>query len=316
MIDTRSKEKGMPIIEPYDPSRDEAAIFELWQRALGAHWPMTRELLRRVIEAPGARNAHLVARDGTQAIGLAMTQQGQRGNLVALVVDSDRQRRGIGSALHDAALDQLRRAGAQRVQLGGGETRFWPGVPANLPAARSFFEARGWAFTSEVIDLTQDLRGYQTPVTLRPSRAVFRVAMPADVGELLEFEQREFPAWLGAYQVAARFGDTDDFLLACDPRNGAIIGALIIYTPRSHTSRTDVIWKTLLGDDAGGLGCVGIAQAAREYGAGTALVARGSEIARERGVGNCFIGWTGLREFYGRLGYREWQAYAMSRREL
>ncbi len=306
----------MPIIEPYDPTRDEAAIFDLWQRALGAQWPMTPEQLRRVIEAPGTHNAHLVARDGAQLIGLAATQHGERDNLVALLVDPDWRQRGIGTALHDAALDRLHGAGARRVQLGGGETRFWPGVPANLPAARSFFEARGWTFSGQSIDLTHDLRGYETPATLRLSQAVFRVATPADMDKLLEFEQREFPYWRGAYQVVAQFGDIDDFLLACDPHNGAIIGALIIYTPHSHPSRTDVIWKTLLGDDAGGLGCVGVAQAARKYGAGTALVARGSEIAKERGVGNCFIGWTGLREFYGRLGYREWQSYAMSTREL
>jgi len=316
MIYNRTKGNAMPSIEPYDSARDEAAIFDLWQRALGAQWPMTRELLRRIIEASGARNAHLIARDGEQAIGLAMTQQGERGNLVALVVDPDRQRCGIGTALHDAALDQFRAAGAQRVQLGGGETRFWPGVPTNLPVARAFFEARGWAFRWESIDLTQDLRGYQTPATLRSSQAIFRVATPADLDELLEFEQREFPAWLGAYQVVAQFGDTDDFLLACDPQNGAIIGALIMYTPHSHPGRTDVIWKTLLGDDAGGLGCVGIVPAARKYGAGTLLVARGTEIVKERGVGTCFIGWTGLRAFYGRLGYREWRAYAMSMREL
>jgi beta-N-acetylhexosaminidase len=306
----------MITIQPYDPARDEAATFDLWQRALGAQWPITPELLRQVIEAPGTHNAHLVARAGVQPVGLAMTQQGQQSNLVALLVDPDWQRRGIGTALHEAALDQLRGAGAKRVQIGGGETRFWPGVPANLRAARPFFEARGWTFNSESIDLTQDLRGYQTPATLRSSQVILRVATPADVNELLEFEQREFPAWLGAYQVAAQFGDTDDFLLACDPQNGAIVGALIMYTPRSHPGRTDVVWTTLLGDDAGGLGCVGVAKDARKYGAGTALVARGSEIAKERGVGNCFIGWTGLRDFYGRLGYREWQAYAMSKREL
>jgi hypothetical protein len=46
------------------------------------------------------------------------------------------------------------------------------------------------------------------------------------------------------------------------------------------------------------------------------LVARGAEIAKERGVGNCFIGWTTLRDFYGRLGFREWRSYAMNKREL
>lgn len=307
----------MTLIQTYETSRDEAAAFELWQRALGAQWPMTAGLLRLVLEAPSTHNAHLVAYAGERLVGLAATQrQGERGNLTALLVDPDRQRQGIGMALHDAALDLLRGAGVRRVQLGGGETRFWPGAPANLPAARAFFEARGWQFDRETIDLTQGMRGYQTPATLRPSHAIFRTAAPADLDELLEFQSREFAGWLGAYQTVTQFGDFDDVLLACDPHSGAIIGALIMYSPQSHRGRTDVIWQTLLGDDAAGLGCVGVAAAAREYGAGTALVARGAEIVKQRGAGRCFIGWTTLREFYGRLGFELWQTYAMSAREL
>lgn len=307
----------MTTITPYQAERDEAAVAELWQRALGERWPMTPELLRLVLAAPGTQNEHLVARDGAALVGLAATQRhGERGNLVALVVDPERQRQGVGTALHDAALDLLRGSGVRHTQLGGGETRFWPGAPANLPGARAFFEARGWAFDGETIDLTQDLRGYQTPATLRPSTATFRTATPADLDELLAFERREFPGWLGAYQVAAQFGDIDDLLLACAPGDGAIVGALIMYSPRSHRGRTDVIWQTLLGADVAGLGCVGVAAAAREYGAGTALVARGAEIVKQRGAINCFIGWTTLRAFYGRLGFVEWQAYAMSSREI
>lgn len=39
------------------------------------------------------------------------------------------------------------------------------------------------------------------------------------------------------------------------------------------------------------------------------------EWLRQRGVGNCCIGWTWLLDFYGRLGYRPWRSYAMSWRE-
>lgn len=304
-------------IQPYDHTRDAAAVHALWQEALGAQWPLTPALLRLVLEAPGTQNAHLVARQGGQVLGLAATQLhlGQ-GNLTALLVAPAARRQGVGAALHDAALRLLRAAGVRRVQLGGGETRLWPGLPANLAEARPFFAARGWAFAGETVDLTQDLRAYQPPADLRPSPAVIRVAAPADVAELLDFQRRAFPGWLRAYQVAADLGDSDDFLLACDPTSGAIVGALIMATPRSHPGRTDVIWKTLLGNDAGGLGCVGVAEAARAYGAGTALVARGIEIIRERGVQTGFIGWTTLRSFYGRLGYRDWRVYMMASREL
>ena len=76
-----------------------------------------------------------------------------------------------------------------------------------------------------------------------------------------------------------------------------------------------MLWTRLLGDDCGGLGAVGVAAGVRGQGIGTALVARGSDVLRERGVGNSCIGWTWLVDFYGRLGYRPWRSYAMSWRE-
>jgi hypothetical protein len=49
---------------------------------------------------------------------------------------------------------------------------------------------------------------------------------------------------------------------------------------------------------------------------GTAMVARASEILRDRGVRTCLIDWTVREDFYGRLGYRRWRRYLMYRRAI
>ena len=72
----------------------------------------------------------------------------------------------------------------------------------------------------------------------------------------------------------------------------------------------------LLGDDMGGLACVGTAVAMRDCGIGTALCARATEILQQRGVGYSHVGWTWLLEFYGRLGYQPWREYRMSWQDL
>jgi GNAT superfamily N-acetyltransferase len=77
-----------------------------------------------------------------------------------------------------------------------------------------------------------------------------------------------------------------------------------------------VRWKTLLGASAGAIGVVGVAESARQRGVGRALVARASEIVRDRGAQHCFIGWTWMIGLYGELGYHVWQEYQMSRRVL
>jgi len=98
--------------------------------------------------------------------------------------------------------------------------------------------------------------------------------------------------------------------------DGRIIGTVSMYSPLSHPQRMSVRWKTLLGDDAGAIGVVGVAASARHCGVGHAMVARASEIVRERGTRHCFIGWAWMISLYGDLSYRVWQEYRMSRREV
>jgi GNAT superfamily N-acetyltransferase len=78
-------------------------------------------------------------RDG-EAVGFAsvapVTDEAGVGELETLYVAPERQRAGIGNALHEAALAALTKGGA-------GEALLWV-AEANV-GARAFYEARGWA---------------------------------------------------------------------------------------------------------------------------------------------------------------------------
>ena len=315
-------------IRPYDPARDSAALFALWDDALGRSWPLATRSFHALLAALGPTHggAHFVAEGRGGLLGFAATQIAPgaggtppEGALPALLVAPAARRRGLGSGLHERALAHLRAAGAGRVQLGGGSPRLWPGVPTDLPAAAPFFAARGWAFDGLSHDLIRDLRAPHTPDPgwgRAPAGVALAVATPADLPDLLAFERREFPEWQGAYAALAARGSADDLLIA-RRIDGPIVGALILYAAaRSRQPRHDVPWTRLLGDDCGGIGAVGVAAAARGRGIGAALVACGSMVLRDRGVGTCCIGWTWLVDFYGRDGYRPWRSYAMAWRDL
>jgi predicted N-acetyltransferase YhbS len=188
-----------------------------------------------------------------------------------------------------------------------------------MPAALAFFAAHGWEFSEISYDMTQHLGRYRTPPAIYPRLEAQHVtiasATEAQAPDVLAFVDREFPTWSRDYHTVMRLGDYADCLLACD-QQGHILGSLIMYTPQSHEQRLDVPWQALFGNDLGGLGTVGVAEAARNRGIGSALVARGSELSRARGVGVCLIGWTWAVDFYSRLGYAVWQSYAMSWRRL
>jgi beta-N-acetylhexosaminidase len=318
----------MPTFEIYRPEAHETAVFELWQRTLGAHWPLTPDLLRIVLTgAPFYRAGdHFIAREDGHVVGFISTQlyRGEalphdRSHITALVVAPEHQRQGLGRALLDTALDHLRQIGARRVQLGGGLPRFWPGIPANLMETKPFFEKCGWIFNHKTqYDLVQDMHNYESSPDVyervKAEGLTIEVATPADMPDIYSFEMREFPPWHAEYQYAERLGDTRDVLVV--RRGHEVVGTLIMLTPESSPERGDIIWKTVLGEDVGTLAAVGIAESQQGKGIGLAMIARGAELLRERGVGNCHIGWTEAVHFYQRIGFALWQEYAMSWRDL
>jgi GNAT superfamily N-acetyltransferase len=304
------------------------AVYALWQATLGGDWPLTPARFGHLLTSvpPYHAGDHFVAEEQGRIAGFVATQAqrnpalAQRtGNIMVLFVAPEEQGRGIGRALLDRALEYLRHGGMHAVQIGGRVPRFWPGVPNTMPGALAFFQAQGWTFLDTTYDITQDLRGYRPPpgVLERVDGQGVRleVAGEPDMPELLAFHDREFPFWTEEYQIAAAFSDFQDFLLARDP-NGTLVGSVLMSSPQSHPARTDVAWKGLLGEDAGSINAVGVAAAEQGRGIGLALMARGSEVLLARGTGICHIGWTTLLDFYGKVGYTPWCAYAMSQHEL
>lgn len=311
-------QKNMWQIQPYKAETDTAAAFTLWQTAIGQLWPIDFRRFQQVLSAPQA--AHFIAREQEQVIGFVATAQGQSrdqhtGHLLVLLVAPGWQGKGLGSVLHERALNHLRSAGVDFIQLGGRSPRFWCGLPENLPQAQAFFAARGWQYTETVYDLAQDLSQYTTPPAIYQRMAeqqiTLNTASLADIPEVLTFEGREFPNWLAAYERLASFSDYGNILLARD-QHGHVVGTLLMSTPQSHAERTDVVWRVLLGFDAGSMAAVGVAEAEHGRGIGIALVARASDLLKAGGIRNCYIDWVELTDFYAKLGYKKWRAFKMA----
>ncbi|GCE19269.1 GNAT family N-acetyltransferase [Dictyobacter kobayashii] len=302
-------------IQHYDANRDAADVYALWQAALSSVWPLTQPRLQKVLH--GTEPQHFVARINGQIVGFVATFKRSYGaekvgQLAALLIHPDAHRQGIGSALHDAALDHFRSSGLKSVRLGSVSPRFWCGVPDNLPAAMAFFQAKGWDLSATVYDLAQDLTAYRTPERiierLNTEKITITSAKSQNVTDVLTFEAKHFANWLPQYEQCADLGDYRDLLVARD-EDGRILGTLIMYSPQSHPERTDMIWQDLLGETAGAMGAVGVAESERGRGIGLALVAGASEVLKERGVKNCFIDWVELTDFYAKVGYDKWRAY-------
>ena len=284
-------------IRPFQATADREWVRRLWRSAMPPWWPLLPGAL-------GLLDAGLVARTGAAPVGFVAVDPA--GSIPLILVDPGYQRRGIGAALLEAALGQIRAAGTASVTAGsGGAAYIWPGVPADVPGAVRFFAARGWRHTHDTLDLVTDLAGYRSPpgAAVRAARAGVTItrATGADLAAVFAFEEAAFPSW-ARWFAAAR----PQHILLARTRSGAIAGTLLLEGPGA-----DTVFAPMLGPAAGTIGCVGVAPLLHGQGIGTALVVRASQILSQAGVRACHIGWTTRESFYRRAGYRPWRRYAM-----
>lgn len=133
-----------------------------------------------------------------------------KGSLGALVVSPEHQGKGIGSALHDAAVSymegEVRKSLPQNtdgsLQLGSTFPRIFPGLPdiEYLQPAKDWFRKRGWTVKDpDAIDLYSPLPNdvnYDPFISeARKHEVEFRQARPADREALMRMEFTEFDSF-------------------------------------------------------------------------------------------------------------------------
>jgi GNAT superfamily N-acetyltransferase len=190
------------------------------------------------------------------------------------------QRRGIGTGLLAAALDQVRAGGAAHVTAAsGGGSCIWPGVPRDLPAAVGFVASRGWRHGHDTLDLVTDLARYRPPpgACERVGRRGITItqAADADMTGVLAFEAAAVLSW------TRWFSRPDGDILIARDRPGNIAGTLLLAGPGAGT-----VVAPMLGPAAGTIGCVGVTPPRQGHGIGIALAVRASEILRQAGTRN------------------------------
>lgn len=308
-----------PLIRPYQSS-DFDAIYAMWEATLAQEWPITRRYLERMVSGYShyREGDHFVAEIDGHVVGFAAIQRNEgekSGSILFMMVSPDNQRQGVGRLLHSAAIKRLRGLGVEQINLAqGGDEYIWPGVPLNLPGAVDFFRACGWDFPHTNYDLAQDLTAYQTPdgvlKRIPPTIELRLCASAKEAAKVIEFEHRIFPFWAVYYQMTADDGRYADILAAWDGDN--VVGSLLFDKGDVQGLAPDAVWHSILGDDMGIIGAVGVNETHEGRGIGLAMVARASEILRGLGVRQCLIGWTELINFYGKLGYGVWRSYAVT----
>jgi GNAT superfamily N-acetyltransferase len=311
-------------------------VLEVWNAALGDRFPLTRELfLQNAVHSPhfdpgGCLVARMAGRG--KAVGICLAKVAREplgadgwlpdlGWISLLAVHPAHQRRGIGRALLERSERYLRDHGRHRVALGGDPDHFVPGVPT-AGDAQAFFAAMGYDLRGDAYDLRRSLLDYTTPPEVASTLAAhpdveIRPLRSDDAPRLLAFLDDVFPGrW--RYTIARfldRGGPPGDVMGVV--RRGAVNGFALLFRPRpGWMIGPSIAWARSVRGPAGGLGPMGLAPGLRGRGLGLALLDRSVRRLADLGMEEVVIDWTGLLEFYGRLGFTPWRHYRHGEKRL
>lgn len=272
--------------------------YELWCETLGDTWPIEKEQFVNRIN----KGINFTATINGVAVGFVNCQKnGKNGQITLLLVSNLHQRQGIGTALLNEAKKYFKENGVKTIFVGCGVgTYFWPGIPNNLPIAASFFKKVNLKVNETNLDMVGNLENYRTPKEILKNVASlnlqFEILKEEDRKDLIEFEKRCFPNWEKFFERSS----LDKILLA--KVDNQIAGSVLLIDSQGF------VWSKLL-NSPGGFGALGVDSKYRSRGIGLALAAKATEILKERGVKNSFLGWTYLDKWYGKLGYKVWREY-------
>lgn len=300
-------------VRHYRSLHDLEWLHGLWQRAMPARWSLLSQALHNVLSNAAF---NLVAEQAGTPVGFCAVgyKEGGPAGILIVLVEPELQRRGIGSALLEEVEQTLRTRGILQMQLGHGNDSnyFWPGAPADTHTG-NFFSARGWKKDDSNYDLVQDLSHYTTPLWISSRLAAADVTL--DLAEphlrdpMVAFEQQWFPLWADFYVNATVDSEARDVIVAQDV-DGAIVGSVLLRVAGSAR------WSVDSGVRHGTINVLGVAEDQRGKGVGLALAGRAMEILKERGCVKCYVQWTGLVDWYGKLGTKVWAEYHMGSKKL
>ena len=295
---------------------DESAVVEMWNETLTRDPLATDRFVRRTLADPNFRkDGLLIAEEEGKPAGFALavapgeahhlfSQPAGAGRITGLGVLTPFRRRGIGSALLDAAAAFLKSRGCRHVSFAAHEY-YVAGLDREAYAGGlSFLAARGFKETYEAVAMARELYDLDVPASVRETEAALRrdgitagFYSSGDGGAVIDFFRAEFPDWQEFFMGKLDAGDPFEDIA-------------IIRTPAGVAGYCQRL-------EADHVGPFGVSASLRGRGAGTVMLYRLLEGMRRRGFRFAWFGETGRAQpYYARAGFKVTRKYAVMGKDL
>jgi predicted N-acetyltransferase YhbS len=313
---------------PWDVNRLEELVM-LWNQELQESFPMRPELFQQNSfsdENISYEGSRIVVDEHDKVIGFIVVKylkeetsvkmRDDVGWIQTLLVDANYRNQGIGTQLLQHAEAILHQKGVKEILIGRDTYHYFPGVPSEDKETARWFEKRGYMQLTTETDLSRSYKEYE-PIDwpVKPN-AEFSILQESEKEDFLAFLHRCFPGrW--EYEAVHYFqkgGTGCEFVVLKE--NGEIIGFCRVNDANSPIIMGNINWSPLFDESYGGVGPLGVDAEKRKNGYGLAVVKAGIAALRERGVKRIVIDWTGLVDFYRKLGFESWKSYEGYKKEL
>lgn len=304
-------------------------IVDLWNQELSTVFPMRKNLFEQNSfkdDNVCNESSSVVRNEEGKVIGFIVAKRWQEtldvdmpihtGWIQVLLVDHRYRNLGIGTQLLKHAETTLRNHGIEHVHLGRDPGHYFPGIYEDDELTHDRFAAKGYKHVGKDHDMLRTYLPSEKVSAPDFSDVEFGVLDETGQGDLLAFLNRCFPGrWeYEAIKYFAKGGTGREFVVA--RKGGNIIGFCRVNDSNSPVIAGNICWAPLFTDELGGVGPLGVDAAERGQGYGLAIVEAGIAELRGRNIDHIVIDWTGLVDFYKKLGYNIWKSYDSYKKTL
>lgn len=315
-------------IIPIEMSRIDEFVL-LWNTEWGTEFPMRKELFKQNSvddENVFLKASFMAVNENEEVVGIIICKRWQEELAIemnryaawiqVLLVSSEYQGKGIGTSLLTHAEQAVLEDGATEILLGRDPWHYFPGIPVQAQKSIQWFERKGYQNISTDYDLIKIYQENEFIEKPRFHNVEAELLTLAEKEEFLQFLKRVFPGrW--EYEAIHYFdkgGTGREFVVL--KKEGRIIGFSRLNDQHSPMIAQNVYWAPLFREPLGGIGPLGIDQGERGNGYGLSVVQAACYFLRERKINRIVIDWTGLVNFYAKLGYEIWKEYKSYRKPL
>lgn len=303
-------------------------VVNLWNQELYWDFPMRKKLFKQNSfddENVCFESSKIAVNDKDEVIGFIVAKRwqeainvhiNQEGWIQVLLVDRNYRNRGIGTRLLAHAEQVLKKKGIKRILLGKDPWHYFPGVPKQYSDVCSWFEGKGYRHFGTEYDMINEYKKTYHLSIPQAQDARYSLLTKAEKQPFIQFLRRCFPGrW--EYEAEKYFqkgGTGREFVIL--KKRGEIIGFSRINDINSPFIAQNVYWSPLFKDELGGIGPLGIDYHERGNGYGLGIVKAAIAMLRNRGIKKIVIDWTGLINFYRRLGFHKWKSYESYKKQI